>query len=169
MKWLPFAILGVAAIVCQTTILPLTAIRAIWPEWTFVLAMHYALWGPWPGAAIAAWLLGLVVDLQSAPPDPVFLHAFCYGAAAWVILRVRGLLVPNHPMTQALATLVLAFGVQLLVSGYRAWKWPDSAAGEYFWGTAFFTALYTAAWAPILHWPLIRLNRWAGLRSSRRF
>ncbi len=167
MKWLPFGILALIAIVCQTTIVQATAIRSIWPEWVFILAVHYALWGPWPDAAIAAWLLGLIVDLQSA--DPVGLHAFCYGAAAWVILRVRQVVFRDHPVTHLVVTLVFAFAVQLLIALYYWWRLSGAAGSEALWSSALCIAVYTALWAPLLHWPLIRIGRWTGLRTARRF
>jgi len=169
MKWLPFAILAVIAIVCQTTVVQAMAVRSVWPEWTFILAVHYALWGAWPDAAIAAWLLGLIVDLQTAPPDPIGLHAFCYGAAAWAILRVRQVVFRDHPVTHVVVTLVFTLAIQVLIGIYHGWKRSGSAGSEGLWLTALFIAIYTAVWAPFLHWPLIRIGRWTGLRTVRRF
>lgn len=166
MRWLPFAMLALIAIVCQTTVAHTLAIRSIWPEWTFVLAVHYALWGAWPDAAIAAWVLGLVVDLQTAAPNPIGLHAFCYGAAAWVILRLRQLLFRDHPFTHLLVTLILGLGVQCAIAFYYSWRLTSTPAN--LWTTALGVAIYTAVWAPLLHWPLIRLGWFTGLRPSRR-
>ena len=167
MKWLPFGILGVIAVVCQTTVVPRMAIHSIWPEWTFVLVVHYALWGPRPDAAIAAWLLGLIVDFQSA--DPIGLHAFCYGAAAWAILRVRQLMFRDHPVTHVAVTLVFTFAVQLLIAVYRWWSLSAPSAGAGLWFSALLIALYTALWAPVLHWLLIRMGKWTGLAAAARF
>ena len=140
------------------------AIGSIWPEWTFILVVHYALWGPWPDAAIAAWLLGLIVDFQSA--DPIGLHAFSYGAAAWAILRIRQVVFRDHPVTHVTVTLVFTFGVQLLIAAYRWWSLSGPSAGAGLWLSAVLIALYTALWAPILHWPLIRLGKWTGLAAT---
>jgi rod shape-determining protein MreD len=167
MRWVPFAILALVTIVFQTTIVPMTAVRSVWPEWTFILAVHYALWGPWPDAAIAAWLLGLLVDLQSAPPDPIGLHAFCYGACAWAIIRIRSALFRDHPVTHGVVTLVFAFAMQLVIGLYRSWRLSEEGGYEGWVLPAFLTALYTAVWAPLLCWPLIRMGRWTGLRPAR--
>ena len=169
MKWLPFAVLAVIVIVCQTTVVQAMAVGSVWPEWTFILAVHYALWGRWPDAAIAAWLLGLVVDLQTAGPDPVGLHAFSYGAAAWAILRVRQVVFRDHPLTHVVVTLVFALAVQLLIGIYHWWKLAGTPGSEGLWWSALMIAVYTAVWAPFLHWGLIRLGRWTGLRAARRF
>jgi len=166
MKWAPFIILAVITIVCQTTVVPaFMTIHHIWPDLMFILVVHYALWGPWPDVAIAAWILGLTVDLYSL--DRIGLHAFCFGAAAWAILRVRQVLFRDHPMTHVAVTLVFAFGVRWMV-GFYDW-WCDSGGvslGSVIW-PAFFTALYTAACAPYLLLPLNRLGRWTGLNSPR--
>jgi len=167
MKWLPFAVLAVAAVVCQTTIVPQTmAVRSVWPEIPFILAVHYALWGPWPEAAIAAWLLGFSVDLCSADgPAPV--HAFAYGAAAWAIIRLRKVLFRDHPGTHVVITLVFALGVQLLVGIYRAWRF-EGGGETGLWGMSLGVAFYTAICAPFLQWGLLGIRRWTGLGPTRR-
>ena len=165
MKWLPFGILACITIICQTTFVPAMAIHRIWPDWMFVLAVHYALWGPWPDAAIAAWLLGLIVDLQSL--DRIGLHAFSFAAAAWAIMYVRQAVFRDHPVTHVVVTLLFAFGVRLVIAFYDWWCGTiNGALGGLLW-PAFFTALYTAAWAPYLHWTLILLGKWTGLKTSR--
>jgi len=165
MKWLPFGILACITIICQTTFVRGMAINRICADWMFILAVHYALWGPRSDAAIAAWLLGLMVDLSSL--DRVGLHAFCFGAAALAIIYVRQAVFRDHPLTHVAVTLVFAFAVRLMVAFYDWWSGPvPGSMGGVFW-PAFFTALYTAAWAPYLHWPLIRMGRWTGLKSPR--
>jgi len=162
MKWLPFIILAIVTLVCQTTIVPAMAIYSIWPNWMFVLAVYYALWGPWPDAAIGAWILGLGIDLQTVGDSGhVGLYAFLFGAAAWAIMRVRKVFFRDHALTQMLVTGTFALAIELLVEVYRQWGAGASKA-SIFW-PAFFTALYTAAWTPYLHWLLIRLRRWTGL------
>jgi rod shape-determining protein MreD len=169
MKWLPFAILAVAGIVCQTTIVPHMRVRwfgpEIGPDWMFILAVFYALWGPWPEAAIAAWILGVVTDLESAgmAGSRIGLHAFCYGAAAWGIIRTRQAVMRGHWLAQVFITLVFALGVEAAVRLYQHWSAPAMGLGDAGWG-AMLSAAYTAAWAPILLWALMRLGRLAGLK-----
>ena len=167
MRWLPFGILAVLALVFQTTVVPMMAVESIWPDWMFVLAVHYALWGPWPDAAIAAWLLGLIVGLQTA--DRTGLHAFCFGAAAWGIMRVRQVLFRDHAVTYVVVTLVFALAIQLMIGLYRWWSAPTATTREGLFWHAGMTAVYTALWALLLHRPLIRLGKWTGLRPRRSF
>lgn len=169
MKWMPFVILAVVVLVCQTTVVQtLMAIQSIRPQWTIILAVHYGLWGPSPDAAIAAWILGLIVDLQTASPHPIGLYAFSYGLAAWVVLRSRQALFRDHPVTHAIVTLVFAFAVQVIAGLYFWWKHRIPIDVEGLWRPAFLFAGYTALWAPCLHWVLIKLQRWTGLGPMRR-
>jgi len=170
MKWPAFVILAVVTLVLQTAVVPLMAIQSIRPSWMFVLAAFYGLWGPWPDAAIAAWLLGLGVDLQSAGAGGgrIGLYAFCFGGAVWAMIRIRSAFFRDHAVTQFVMTLVFGLAVELLVEGYRRWSVGDASPERGVWWPAFWTALYTAAWAPYLHWVLLRLHRWTGLKPVRR-
>jgi len=165
MKWRAFIILAIVMIVCQTTIVPAMAIYSVRPNWMFVLAVHYALWGPWPDAAIGAWLLGLMIDLQTvSQAGHVGLYAFLFGGSAWAILRIRQVFFRDHALTQLLVTGIFALLIELVVEVYRQWGAEASTASIFM--PALFTALYTAAWAPYLHWLLNRLKRWTGLNTA---
>lgn len=164
MRWLPFIILAIVMLVLQGTIVQKIAIRGVWPDWMFILAVYYALWGRWPDAAIAAWILGLLVDLQSR--GWIGLNAFCFGGAAWAILYIRQALFRDHPITQVVVTLVFALGVRLAVGGYDAWRAGGGIPVGEIGSLAFFTALYTAACAPYVHWALIRVSGWTGLKQA---
>lgn len=163
MKWISFAILAGLAIVLQTSATPFLEIQSIRPDLMFILAVHYALWGPWPEAALAAWMLGLLADLQSL--DRIGIHAFCFGLAAWAIIRIRQVVFRDHAATQIAITFLFTVLIQLAVAFYRRWGAGESHAAI-LW-PAVLTGIYTAACAPYLHWVLIRLSRWTGLRATR--
>lgn len=170
MKWLPFAILAVVGIVCQTTLVPLMRIRGdIGPDWMFILAVYYALWGPWPEAAVAAWILGVVTDLHSTsmPGGRIGLHAFCYGAAAWGIIRTRQAVMRGHWLAQVFITLIFALGVEVAVRLYQHWAAALPGIGGASW-SAILSAAYTAACAPILLAGLMRLRRLTGMKIESR-
>lgn len=168
MKWLPFGILAVVGIVCQTTIVPYLRVRGVGPDWMFVLAVYYALWGPWPEAAIGAWILGVVTDLESTgmAGSRIGLHAFCYGAAAWGIIRTRQAVMRGHWLAQVFIALVFGLGVEVVVRLYQHWSAPQLSLAEAGWG-AILSAVYTAACAPFLLWGLTRLSRLTGLKVDR--
>ncbi len=164
MRWLPLVILAAVTLMLQTALVPAIAIEHIAPDWMFILAVHYALWGRWPDAAIAGWFIGLLVDLASL--DRVGVHAFAFGAASWGMIRLRQVLFRRRALTRILVTLLFAFGAQVLIGGYRAWEGDATSAGQMVW-QAFLVAAYTAICAPYLHWGLTRLNAWTGLRAGR--
>ncbi|MBI4580564.1 MAG: rod shape-determining protein MreD [Planctomycetes bacterium] len=163
MRWSSFAILTASAIVLQTSATPLIQIQSVRPDLMLVLAVHYALWGPWPDAAIAAWIIGLATDLQSN--DRIGVHALCFGLAAWGIMRIRQVVFRDHAITQVLITLAFTAAVHALVGLYRLWGTTVSEGGIVW--PALMTGVYTAVCAPYLYWLLIRLSRWTGLRPTR--
>lgn len=164
MRWFSFAMLAAVTIVLQTSAVPLMEIQSVRPDLMFILAVHYALWGPWPDAAIAAWILGLVVDLNSVGHN-IGVNAFCFGLAAWAIMRIRQVVFRDHAITQLLITLVFTVLIQLILGLYRRWGGP-TGDGSILW-PALMTGVYSAACTPYLHWLLIRLSRWTGLRANR--
>lgn len=128
----------------------------------FVLAVFYALLAPWPDACIAAWVLGMLVDLASAN-GRIGLFAFGYGATALLILQVREVLFPEHWLSHALLTLVGGLLLQVAIATYRSLA--DTAPAGSIWGYALLTCLYTVVpWAPLFHGVLSRLWRVTGLR-----
>jgi len=163
MKWVPFGILAGLTIVLQTSATPYVEVQSIRPDLMLILAVHYALWGPWPDAAIAAWILGLVVDLQSL--DRIGIHALSFGLAAWAIMRVRMVVFRDHAATQIVITLLFTILIQVGVALYRRWGAPPQG-GAILW-PALLTGLYTAMCAPYVHWLLIRMSRWTGLKVNR--
>lgn len=166
MRWFPFILLAIAGIVCQTTVVPYIRLPGFGPDVMFILAVYYALWGPWPDAALAGLALGFVVDLFTiGHPGRIGLHAFFFGAASWGIIQVRQTLVRTHPMAQVLITLGFAVVVELSVALYHRWAGPNHGASVGV-GWALLSALYTAALSPILLWALSRLNKLTGLRTD---
>ena len=165
MKWSTFIVLGAVTLICQTTIAHVITIYSIRPNWMFVLAVHYALWGPWPEAAIGAWFLGLAVDVQTmSAGGRIGLYAFSFGAAAWLIIRIRAVFWREHPLTQLSLTFVFALAIEMAADLYRhRVDLGATPTSSLFWPT-FFAAVYTAAFTPYMHWALIRLWRWTGLR-----
>jgi rod shape-determining protein MreD len=166
MRWFPFAILTLVATVLQTTVVPRVGIGGVGPDLLFLLAVHYALWGPWPDAGIAAWILGFIFGTQT--DAPLGLHAFCYGAAAWGIVRMRQVVFREHPVTQFLISLAFTFLVQIAVWTLLHWLSTVRLGFGGVLGVCFVTAVYTAVCAPFVHAGLHRVGRWTGLRAVSR-
>ena len=166
MRWLPFLILAVLGIVCQTTLVPWIRISGSGPDVLFLLAVYYALWGPWPDAALAGLALGFFLDLYTlGQPGRIGLHAFCFGGAAWGIIQVRQMVVRTHPVAQILVTLFFGAAVECAAALYYIWASPDrtTVAGLAWAGLS---ALYTAALSPLVLWVLSRFNKLTGLKQE---
>jgi len=166
-RWPSFLLLAVLGIAFQTVIAPSLEINHIRPDWMFVLAVHYALHAPWADGLLAAWVLGLLVDLSTQ--ERLGLFAFSYGLAALGIVQIRDLVFRDHPLTHVVVTLVFGGVAQAVIGIYR---WvvhgsPTSPGPSIAWD-ALFTALYTAAWAPYMHWALLKCRRFLGLVQPRR-
>ena len=109
------------------------------------------------------------IDLQTlASSGRIGLYAFLFGAVAWAIVRIRQVFFRDHAITQTVVTLVFALGVELSVELYREWWLSAGSMGGGAWWMATLTALYTALWARVLHWPLMHVVRWTGLNPPRR-
>jgi rod shape-determining protein MreD len=170
MRWLTFGILAGMCLVLQTGLAPHLALAGIRPDWMFVLAVFYAMLGPWPDACIAAWILGLLVDLESANSSGhghLGLFAFTYGGTAWLIYQVRELIFREHWLAHTILTFLGALLVQSAVAVYRSVTAPPgpspaTGVGSY----AVLTAVYTGFWAPYVHWVLSRLRGFTGLRGG---
>lgn len=172
MKWLPFLMLLVFTAVLQTTLAPVLAIGPIRPDWMLLLAVHYAIWGRWPDAALAAWGLGFAMDLCSANipgQGTAALHALTYGAAACAILYLRVDLFREHWLTQPAITFVFTWLVHMVIGLVYVKSSTSPTAPGFFglFGLSFLTALYTAVWTPYLLWPLKKLRKWTGLVKKR--
>jgi rod shape-determining protein MreD len=133
-----------------------------------ILAVYYALWAPWPDGALAGLALGFVVDLFSlSDPGRIGLHAFCFGAASWGIIKIRTMLVRSHPIAQVLLTMVFGAAVHMAVALYYRWAGPDRPLAASL-GLALLTAAYTAILAPLLLWLLVKLHWVTGVKVGAR-
>src|SRR5262245_20646512 len=66
MRWVLFAVALYVVVVLQTAVMPFLSLHSIRPDLPALLAIHIALAGPSLDALIAAWFVGLVVDLNGA-------------------------------------------------------------------------------------------------------
>ena len=164
MRWITFAILAGLFLIAQTALAPRVEILNVRPDWMFILVVYIALHARGPDAMLGGWVLGLLADLGS--DERMGLFALVYGLCALALVRLRAALYHEHPLTDVLVTLLATFVAQLLIFVYRLWFITPTEV----WASltdAVLTALYTAAWAPYLHWLLRRANRLMGLPSRR--
>ena len=181
MRWVPFAILTCLLIVVQTTVGRIltfnsSAIGTIGPDLLAIAAVFVALHVRAElDAVIAAWMLGLMLDLAAAGgtgsttvvgPMPI-----AYALAAWTIFRIREAFFRERMSSRAFLSLLfcaLSHGVwvtvqSLFAGGTATWAGYGSlllqAAG---------LALYTAVLTPLGFWGLLRIRKWIFFASPGR-
>src|ERR1051325_9348445 len=64
MRWVLFAVALYVVIVLQTALMPFLSLHSVRPDLPALFAIHIALAGPGVDAVLAAWIIGLVVDLN---------------------------------------------------------------------------------------------------------
>ena len=172
MRWIAFIILTFLCVLIQMTVGGLLRFRgfgigSIGPDLLAIVAVFVAMYArSRVDAMLAAWVLGLAIDLTAAggPGGGTALGpmAIAYALAADGIFRVRGAFFRERVLAQA----VLAFGfciaahtawvtIQSLIS-YRHVTW--SAYGEMLLQALALSA-YTAVLMPLGHMALIRGQR----------
>ena len=172
MRWVPLAILIYLVVLFQTTVLRVLSVTIpslgpVCPDMMAITAVFLALRAATGAdAMLAAWLLGLMVDL-TAPGGPgsgavVGPMAVAYALAAGGLFKVRDAIFRNSAVTQGILVLVFCalthsawVTVQALIN-YRA-----VTAFEYVrtLGQVGVSSVYSAMLAPLGHFLLNRCDR----------
>lgn len=166
MRWLIFAVLTAIVIVAQTSLAWRFELGPVRPEWTVVLAVFYVMHAASADALIAAWLIGLILDLCSDARLGLF--ALTFGLTALVVLQFRHLFFRDHLLTHLVLTWCFAFLVYLGVGLYRLVFFPENTSvfGAVL-GIPMLTGLYAAAWTMPAYYLFKRMRTWMGLKPVR--
>ncbi len=167
MRWVSFIILACIGIVLQTTVVHRLAISQVAPDLMFIIAVHYALHAVSPDAMIAAWILGFMTDLYG--PGRLGVYGFAFGLMALLVVQLRDSMFRDHPLTSLFVTLICTWVVHMVAGIHFLLARPEAQRGilDVLLHSTY-TAMYTAALAPYLHWFLGRLRSPLGLASSGR-
>ncbi len=159
MRWLTFLILAVLAVSLQSTIASRLAWFGAVPDWVLVLVVFYALHARVDQAMAAGWVAGALADLLTI--ERFGLLSLSYGIAAAGVCLVRDWVFVRHPLTHFGITLIAALALSVVWSAYRA---VIDVPGQ---GTLVlgWSCVYTALWAPPLHWVLLKSPRVLGIRG----
>ena len=163
MRWLTFFVLAILAVSLQSTVANRLAWHGLRPDWVLVLVVFYALHARTDHAMLAGWVSGAIADLMTL--ERFGLVSLCYGVAAVLVCRVRDLLFTRHPLTHFTVTLGAALGVQVLWTVYRLVTGLPTGSLPGLIGSS----VYTALWAPPLHWMLLKTPRLVGVGPGRRW
>jgi len=180
MNWTLFAIFAYLFAALQTGLAPVIALEGrfgpIVPRFDFVLVVFVGLFAA-PRPTMVAWAaMGLLIDL--AMPAHVggvtligpYTIGFLFGGFA--VLQLRTLVLRTHPLSLAFCTVAAGLAVQLvlvLIFTIRSWYDPPfanySAVADL--TTRAFGLLYTAIFALLLAFPLVRMVPAFGLQLSK--
>ncbi|MFO0972262.1 MAG: rod shape-determining protein MreD [Phycisphaerae bacterium] len=172
MHWVAFALVTYVVCVLQTTLMGWIEIHAIRPELPAMVATFYALLARRPDALLAATLLGLAVDLNSAGPatrGALGVHALAFGVAALAVVRVREVLDRDNVLTYVMLVAVWVFAAALAMAAHAGWARSSFAEFRADAGRGLHAALYSALVAPYLHGILRRLRVRLGLEQARTY
>jgi len=169
MRWVPFLILvALAALLQRTAGLVLTfslpGVGSVGPDLLAAVAVFVACRSrAWEDAVLAAWVLGLAVDVTAGGAGvAVGPMSVAYALAAWVLFRIREAFFHERAVTQALLALIfclLAHGTWVTAEtllGGTGMAWADYGSTML---QAVLLAVYTAALTPLVHAGLWRCRR----------
>lgn len=172
MRWVPFAILVYVVCVLQTTVMAFVEVHTIRPDLIVLAAVYYALMARRPDAMLTAWIFGLAVDLNGLSfhgRGNIGLHALVFGALAALVVQIRDLFFRDHMMTYVVFMAAWVVISKLAAGVFLSWatgQWDRF--GELALAAAY-SALYTAIFAPYVHWCFKRLRTTLGLDVVRTY
>lgn len=161
MRWPPYFILAYLALGVQAGVGADVAVGLAQPNLVLIAAIFIALHAPRDSALLGCFAMGLLQDLLTL--QPLGLFALSYGLVGLFVVSSQEIVYREHPLTHVLLTLAgsLMTGGVLLV---HAWvRGPSLPVGS-----VLMSALYTAAVAPAVLWPLARFRRVFAFQSPRR-
>ena len=170
MRWVLFAVALYIVVVLQTAVTPLLSLHAVRPDLTALLAIHIALAGPAVDAVLAAWIIGLAVDLNGAAFGShanVGANALAYSLTALLILRLRSVFFRDHASTYFFLALVGTFSIQTVTTLHMLYVTDQMSRLAEGLMVSAYTAIFTAAVSPYAFWVLRRARNVLGFGPVR--
>lgn len=166
MRWTLVIILIALTLSFQTTLAPRWAWGGARPDWVLVMVVFWAMHAPMPPAAWLGAAMGIACDLLTVERAGVF--TLSYGLTGYFLAMIRDYIFIYEAWVQILVTFL--FGLMTRGSWliYAAIQYPAPSAS--WWneiGTEAWAAFYTALFAPVLHFILLKFAKLLGLRPPR--
>lgn len=166
MRWFAFGILAAVLLTLQSSVAPWLEVFGARPDWLLVAVVFLGLYARGRDAIIASWVIGACADLMTI--ERFGLLAVSYTLAAILVTVAREYLLRYRPRTQFVVTLVVCLLLQTAWLVYRRASYGPVGSIVVEWvGRPVLTAVYTACWAPPVHWILLNMSRLLGIVHPR--
>lgn len=140
------ALLGIAALVAEMTVLNDLGVAGARLELLLLLACFGALFAQDRGQALwACWILGIIKDAGSI--GPFGLHALLFLATGWIIVNVKQVIFRESPLAQAGVAAAGVAGAGIATAVFVSATAGSVSASVWFTKTLM-SALVTAPLAP---------------------
>ena len=161
MRWFSCLILAYVALGIQIGAGEYLRVGGAKPNLVLLAVIYIAINGPRGAALLAAFMMGLMLDLVGL--HALGLYAFAYGIVAMFIVSMQEVVYREHPMAHLFVALIASLLVSTvaLIHG-----WVQSPLLPL--GVQFKTAIYTALLAPIVLGILQRLKKGFAFKPRRR-
>jgi rod shape-determining protein MreD len=161
--WLGFLILAFITICVQTALAPHVEVLHARPDLMLLLVIFYGIHARGFDGLLTAWVAGLLTDLSTQ--EPLGLFCVLYSVVALILMQAREMVFRDHLMTHVVLTFLFALAVKLALAVYVSWRYELAASANSVYFSAVVSALYTTALAPLVQYPLLRLQRALALRA----
>lgn len=168
MRWTAYLLLAYVVIAVQIALSGFVSWGQAAPNLVLPAVVFIAINARREEALLGAFFLGLLQDLFTQ--QPAGLYAFSYCLVGLFIVGSRPAMYKDHPITHFLMTLVAAAVTGVIVL-FNDWTYPKlhalGDAGQPSITLALMGALYTAALAPFMLFPVARLKRFFAFKTIR--
>jgi rod shape-determining protein MreD len=168
MRWIPYLVLAYLVIAVQIALSGFVYWGQASPNLVLPAVVFIAINARREEALFGAFGLGLLQDLFTQ--HPAGLYAFSYCLVGLFVVGAQPSVYKDHPLTHFFVTLLAACLVNIVVL-FNDWTYPrlhpQADAQQISISLALMGALYTAALAPFLLFPVARAKRFFGFRSGR--
>ena len=166
MRWYTFILFALLALVLQSSVAPRLDVFGLRADWVIVIVVFFALHARSFDAVVCAWGFGAMADLMTI--ERMGLLSMSCALAALLVVSIREYVFKDRILTQVAVVFVTSVFVRLLWCFYRHLMYAQldetlaQTAADVFGG-----AIYTAAWAPLVHALLGRMSSLFGLPRPR--
>ena len=164
MRWLSFFILAYVMLGLQSGLARAIEWKSASPDFVLLAVIFLALNAPRDTALLACFILGLLRDLSG--DGTLGLFALSYGVVAVIVAGVQQAVNRKHPVTHFLLALIGGIVVAIVLA-LHGWIRPPEPGGRPPMGPLIYSAIYSAALAPVVLSALQKIIRLFRFQTAR--